>query len=297
MEIKYTFGIATTKNEKKLILKMLSSLQKDLISSKIRNFEIIICLNNYNFQTKEELLNFSKLNIKLNIKIITSKPGLIQAQKQIIKESKSSKDFIIFYDSDIQIKNGTSKRFINFMEKNPSVIVGTGDQEAVKLESFSYNVYNIIGLNPQLMTPRKYIIGKDFAIRKEKYFVPFPMISDDTFLSHTTVFNYGKDSLKVVKGACVRYIGPKSFKDYYNKIRRLKLEREKMYKLHPEYKSLKNYFQKHWINREIKKLTKKEKIQLALQKIITWICFKTSKLSKAETWVNLNTTKDERVFI
>jgi len=167
MEIKYTFGIATTKNEKKLVLKMLSSLQKDLISSKIRNFEIIICLNNHDSQTKKELLNFSKLNIKLNIKIITSKPGLIQAQKQIIKESKSSKDFIIFYDSDIQIKNGTSKRFIDFMENKPSVIVGTGDQEAVKLKSFFYNMYNIIGLNPQLMTPRKYIIGKDFAIRKE----------------------------------------------------------------------------------------------------------------------------------
>jgi len=40
------------------------------------------------------------------------------------------------------------------------------------------------------------------------------MISDDTFISHSTVFNYGKDSLEVVKGACVKYIGPKSFKDY-----------------------------------------------------------------------------------
>jgi len=44
-------------------------------------------------------------------------------------------------------------------------------------------------------------------------------------------------------------------------------------------------------------LTTKEKTQLVLQRIITYLCFKAAKLSKSEIWVKLQTTKDERVFL
>lgn len=296
MDLKYTIGIPTTKNEKGIILKMLSSLKKDLNFSNIKNFETIICLNNYDTETEQELLSLIKSDHSLNIRLIKSKPGLIPAQRKLIKSSKSSSDFIIFYNSDIAIKKGSTKNFIKVMAENPSVIVGTGNQEACKDKGFWYNTYNIVGLIPKLMSKRKYIIGRDFAIRKDKYFVPYPIIIDDTFISSYITYYYGKKSIKVVPRACARYFGPATLRDYYQKIRRLRLQKELIFRMYPEFIQLESYFKKKWVKEEIKNLTILQKVQLFLQKRITWVCQKTAKLSKKSHWVTLNSTKTNNVF-
>ena len=288
---KYTIGIPITANENNTIRQTISSLEKDLLfNHPDGEIETIICLNKYDSETKRIIENIG-CPIS-HCRKVYSKPGLLPAQRKVIKESDSSSNFILFYDSDNLITPGSTKRIIDFMENNPQVHASSGDQIAQKVNSFWYQVYNIIGLNPQLMTPRKYITGKIFAIRKNSYNVPSFLVSDDTFLSHSLVNKYGEKAVQTVLGASVEYRGPGILSDYFQKIRRISIEKRKMFEEFPELEGLKTYFDKHRIPEQVDALHKKERIQLLLHDIIKKLCKETAKFtSDKKVWIPLSSTK------
>jgi hypothetical protein len=294
---KYTIGIAATKNERYTLGNTISTLERDLHYYPLDGeVESIICLNNHDIETTDEAYKLVEKYPKLEIKVIESSPGLLNAQRKIILESKSLEDFVIFYDADIYIEKGSTKRLVSFMKNNSHVHAASGDQKTFDYNHFWYEVYNIIGLNPKLMTPRKYLIGKDFAIRKKSYFIPEFLLSEDTFLSYFLTSRFGKGAIANVPEVMVVYMGPKTFQDYLNKVRRLDLEKEKIFKKFPEFHELDEYFRKKRIPEEINKLSFKEKIQLVLHDIVLKGCKRISKLSKKHVWIPLNSTKDNRIF-
>jgi len=298
MEVDYTLGITTTRNEKGCLEEMVTTLEEDILSFPLDGkIETIICLNNYDQETERIAKHVTSKHTILRLRFTNSNPGLIQAQKKILKESCSKADFVIFFDSDVSIKPGSTFNLIKFMEQNPHVHAASGEQEIYPLDSFWYGVYNIIGLNPQIMSPRKYLTGKIFAVRKRSYFVPDYILTDDAFLSRYLVYKYGKDAIRSgVPGVSVIYIGPKTLKDYFNKIRRLELEMEKIYKMFPEFKEIENYFTKRRLPEKIVELSSIEKLQLFLHDVILKLCKKGSKFSRGPVWTPLKTTKDTIIF-
>lgn len=293
----YSIGIAATANDKRTLRGTISTLERDLRERPFEgSVETIICLNNHDREIEDIAQEIIRDYSSLRVSVTSSKPGLIYAQKRILQEAKRDSDFIVFYDADVSISSGTTRNFIRFMEANPEVKAGSGNQIAMQIDDFWYGAYNIIGLNPQLMTLRKYITGKDFAIRKEHYFVPEFMLTEDTFLSHYLISRFGKEAVQSVPGASVTYVGPMTLKDYFNKIRRLDLEMEKMFSHYPEFRELNHYFKKERIREEITKLSLRERVQLMLHDIILRGCKRSVRFSKAPIWVPLKSTKDENLF-
>ncbi len=290
MKTDYTIGVPVTANENNIVRPMLSSLERDLFTHPVGNIEVLMCLNNYDNETEEIIDNLESPYVKY--RKIYSEPGLVSAQRAMIKEAESEDNFVLFYNSDTLIKEGSTKNMIDFMKNHRSVHAAAGDQHAANVDSFWYQVYNIIGSNPQLMTPRKYLTGRIFAIRKEDYFVPDFLVSDDTFLSGYLVDKFGKDAVQAVLGASVEYVGPNTLTDYYQKIRRLVLETNKIDDNFPNIKKTNSHFRKFRVPEEVEKLSKKEKFQLFLHDNLKKVCKGVaSRSSKENVWVPLKSTK------
>lgn len=291
MKPNYTIGVAVTSNENTCIRAMLSSLEKDLISTSTKNVETILCLNNYDTETERIMdnINFSCLGIRKTY----SEKGLIPAQKKMIKESNSNSDFILFYDSDVLVGKKSTKAMFEFMDKNKKVHAVSGKQKAKSINSFWYGVYNILGLNPQIMTPRKYLTGKIFAVRKEDYFVPDFLVSDDIFLSRYLIDKFGEESIATIDRAVIEYVGPITIKDYYEKRRRLIIETEKIDESFPDLRKYRSLFRKSMIKEEVDKMSPKEKLQLRLHDYIKrGVRFMAEHSSKENVWIPLKSTKN-----
>jgi len=289
---KYTIGIPITANENNTIRQTMSSLEKDLLLDPLAGeVETIICLNKYNSETEKIIDNIDCPTS--HCRKIYSEPGLLPAQRKVIEEAGASSDFVLFYDGDILIAPGSTKKMMDFMEKKPEVHAASGDQIAQKVNSFWYQTYNILGLNPQIKTPRKYLTGRIFAIRKKDYGIPGFLVSDDVFLSHFLMDKYGGDAVQTVPGASVEYRGPGTFRDYFQKRRRIGIEKGKMFEEFPELKELRSYLDKHRVPEQIAALSKKEKLQLLLHDGIKKICSKAMGFtSNKEVWVPLSSTKE-----
>ena len=293
----YTLGIAVTANEKESLKGTVSTLERDLESNPLNKpFETIICLNNSDTEMENITRGIKLYYPSLKIRIISSEPGLINAQKKILESSNEDSDFIIFYDADVRIHTGTTNNIAKFMDSHPLTKAASGNQIALNIDDFLYGVYNIFGINSNLMTPRKYLTGRDFAVRKKSYFVPDFMTTEDTFLSRYLVYTYGREAIKSVPNACVTYIGPRTLRDYFNKIRRLDLERKEMFAHFPEFKSLESYFRKSRLPKEIVKLSNKEKSQLYIHDLLVKACKIAADLPKTPVWVPLYSTKEDALF-
>ncbi|MFT4244602.1 MAG: glycosyltransferase [Candidatus Woesearchaeota archaeon] len=295
MKPKYTIGIGVTNNEIETIPLMLESLSADISSSQIkkRDLETLICLNNFDYGKLLDVERIANIYSNLNIRLTSSENGLIKAQRKIIQDSNGTSDFIIFYDADIQILNGSTYNLIRAMEDNPSIYAASGDQIPFERNSILYKIINIEALKPKLSTPeRKYIIGKDFAIRKNSYYIPEGIITDDTFLSYYLIHNFGKEAVKRIEGVYVKYYGPATIKDYFNKIKRISLESKKIFDKYPEFLELREYFKREIDSYEYDKLTSSEKIQLWLHDRLKDCCkIALPYFENDEVWATLTTTK------
>jgi len=292
-KIRYSIGIAATKNENGTLERTIETLVRDLLESQpAGRFETLLCLNNYDQETERVSEEIVATYAPLNIRTMNSQTGLINAQRMMISQSRSESDFIIFYDSDILIRPCTTRAITEFMDAHPEVKVGSADQVAKQINSFWYQVYNVIGLNPPLMTPRKYINGRAFAIRKSSYAVPNKVHTEDTFLSHKLVFENGPEAVQTIPGAAIEYLGPRTLSDYFQKVRRLDLVRGKIYTDFPEYQKIAHLFRKERVKDEIDRLGIKARAQLVLHDGILKVSKRLANLSKSPVWVTLKSTKE-----
>lgn len=297
MKPSYTIGVPA-KNEENTIRYMMQTLNQDVTYNPIDGtLETLVCVNGCEDDTEKMTKILKTKYPLLNIKIIESDEGLVNAQKQIISESNSSSDFVLFYNADLLIKKGSTANIINHLNNNIEALAVTGEKIALPKRNFWYEVFNMEALNPQLSTPdRKYLMGCCFGIRKESYNVPDCLVSDDMFLSYNLVYNNGQEAVQKAPEVLVFTIGPQTLKDYFNKRRRYKLELNKIFKMHPEFKKLQHYFKREINQNEVRKLSSKQRIQLKLHDLIKILCEKLSKLSNGSIWVPLDTTKDVAIY-
>src|SRR3989344_3856906 len=293
----YTIGIPA-RNESKTIYQMLDSLNADLSIQPVRGtIETVICVNGTSDNTLKKILIAQQDFPNINIQVVESKPGLLLAQRKIIHESNSKANFVLFYNADIRINLGTTRRIIKYLNEHPEAHAVSGDQTPLKIPGVKYAILNIEALHPELFRhPRKYLIGRCFGIRKTSYYVPERFLSDDMFLSNNLVLLHGPSAVQMVPNASVVYIGPQTFKDYFRKIKRYSDELEKLYKSHPKFIALKAYFNRQPDSDLVNHLSIYEKNLLFAHDIIKYVFKKVARISLTPTWVPLMTTKDRKLY-
>jgi len=244
-------GVCARDDEIKTITPCLESIKNAI--SKLPNTEIVVCLNDY----YDDIYKYLK-NKHCDIKIITSFPGVICAQKAIVDSHDA--DFHVFIDADSIIEPDTITKLISNFE-NPAIILAYGNNIPIKSkkQSIIEKIYCLYA-NQTYLTKRKYFHGRFFASKKmifpkkstidlkngEKR-IPFylkqfmkdgVLIADDIYMSYVLIQKYGTESISESENANVYFNPIKTISDFYESYRRTRIEILKCNLLFPEFKTI-----------------------------------------------------------
>jgi len=274
-----------------------------LLNRKIITF---LCLNGCTDNSEKIAIDLKQKYLKLNIQILRSKKGKLNAQEKIIKNIHSKKDYIIFLDSDIEIKRGCIKKLISELDKHRKImIVGAIPiaKEYVnknlwkKLMSKILNIrsshpsweksrYDVKRYHPYALSDPQYkntnsehelqskifFHGRMFALRSKLVWAnpskKSGVVGDDTFLSDNILYRYGKNSIRNRYDAIVYYKPFTSLLYHYCVYKRVYYDLKNLEKSYPKFKKIRR-LSKLKINKEyINKQDKKTKILFYIYEII-----------------------------
>lgn len=292
-------------NEENNLGKCIKSLYRDslLLNQKITTF---LCLNGCTDNSKKIAFDMQKKYPKLNLKILKSKKGKLNAQEKMIKNISSKKDYIIFLDSDIEIKKGCIKKLINELNKHKKImIVGAypiakkyfgwnickklfsgilnirskhPSWERSKYEVSEYHPYAVLdpqykNTNPKHELQSKiFFHGRMFALRsKQIWSKPAKksgVVGDDTFLSDNILYHYGKGSIRNRYDAIVYYKPFISLLYHYRVYKRVYYDLKNLEKSYFKFKKIRR-LSKLEINKDyLNKQNKMTKILFYLYEVI-----------------------------
>ncbi|MEA3329883.1 MAG: glycosyltransferase family 2 protein [Nanoarchaeota archaeon] len=284
-------------NEEKNLRSCIESLSKDT-SSLNYSLKTFICLNGCTDNSERIALSLQKEYPKLNIIVLKSKKGKLNAQERIVKNINSKKDYVIFLDSDIEIKKGCIKKLISELNKYKKImIVGAfpiarsykGKNLWKKLISQILNIrskhpawerskYDVSEYHPYALSDPQYkntnkaheaqskifFHGRMFALRSkniwEKPSNKSGVVGDDTFLSDNTLDKYGKSSIRNRYDAIVYYEPFTSLLFHCRVYKRVYYDLKNLEKYYPKFKKIRQD-SKLEINKDyLDKQSKKTKI-------------------------------------
>lgn len=304
MKTKLFFAIPVY-NEENNLEDCIKSLAKDSFSLNY-SLKTFICLNGCTDNSEKVSFNLQKKYPKLKITILKSKKGKLNAQEKIIKNIDSKKSYIIFLDSDIEIKKGCIKKLISELDKHKQImIVGAfpiakhynGNSLWKKIISKILNIrsqhpfweeskYDVKEYHPYALSDPQhkntnqnheihskiFFHGRMFALRSKliwkKPSKKSGVVGDDTFLSDNILYRYGKDSIRNKYDAIVYYKPFTSLLYHYCVYKRVYYDLKNLEKFYPKFKKIRR-LSKLKINKEyINKQNKKTKILFYIYEII-----------------------------
>jgi len=229
-------------NEENNLMNCIKSLSKDT-SSLNYSLKTFVCLNGCTDNSEKIALGLQRKYPQLNMTILKSKKGKLNAQEKIVKNINSKEDYIIFLDSDIEIKKGCIRKLISELNKHKQImIVGAfpiaksyrGKNLGKKIISQVLNIrskhpawekskYDVSDYHPYASSDPQYkntskthetqskifFHGRMFALKSKMIWEKPPkkseIVGDDTFLSDNTLYKYGKSSIRNRYDAVVYY--------------------------------------------------------------------------------------------
>ncbi len=262
-------------NEENNLKRCINSLYMDTLSLDY-NLKTFICLNGCTDDSKKIALDLQKKYSSLNIKILESKKGKLNAQEKIIKNIYSKKDYIIFLDADIEIKKGCIKKLILELDKHKKImIVGAipiareymGKNLWKKLISQILNIrskhpywekskYSVKEYHPYVLSDAQhkntnpshelqskiFFHGRMFALRSilvwAKPSKKSGVVGDDTFLSDNTLYKYGKGSIRNRYDAMVYYKPFTSLLYHYRVYKRVYYDLKNLGNSYPKFRKI-----------------------------------------------------------
>ena len=292
-------------NEENNLENCIKSLWKDSSSLKY-NLKTFICLNGCTDNSEEIAFNLQERYLKLNIEILKSKRGKLNAQEKIIKNINSKEDYIIFLDSDIEIKKGCIKKLISELNKHKKImIVGAfpiaktyegknlwkkiiseilnirskhPSWEKSKYDVKEYHPYALF--YPQHKNTNKiheiqskiFFHGRMFALRSkliwEKPSKKSGVVGDDTFLSDNTLYKYGNSSIRNRYDAIVYYKPFTSLIYHYRVYKRVYYDLKNLEEYFPKFKKIRKYSKLEINKNYLSKQNKKTKFLFYIYSII-----------------------------
>ncbi len=215
----------------------------------------------------------------LNIKILESAKGKLNAQEAAIKKIKLDVP-ILFVDADIILKKDSIKILINELEKYPRLIaVGSfpiaRDYQGNNIwKSFLDKVLNIRSRHPMseisLLNVEEYhpytiydtqnkntsfshelkskifFHGRTFLLRSKNYWSKpknEKIVGDDSYIPDYIIFNYGKDRIRNRYDSIVYYTPFVSLIEHFNAYKRIYFDLENLRETYPEFRDIRNHSQ------------------------------------------------------
>lgn len=254
------------RNEERGIYNALKSIVGAVAFLRGQKYAIIVCTNGCTDNTEKLVFDFIKKHPKANCYLIKSRPGLVEAQRQIVRQYSS--DIFVFPDADGKIDKNAIKLLLEEFRKNSKLVVCYAKTLSLRENDRSnFSLPRKMGLlyaSQRFLIPRKYFHGRLFATKdwympenKEilkrahnnkssslliKYCRNKIMLSaDDVFMSSYIMNKYGTGAIKQVDKAHCYSWPVASFSDWFYVYRRRNIEMEKMKRWFPEFNYLWSY--------------------------------------------------------
>lgn len=305
--------IVSAHNEEKNIKYILRDIKRE-INNVAEKVELIVslsgCTDNTELFSKEELMNS-----KVNYKILTTRIGKINAQRDSLKVVNRKSKEIIFIDSDIRLKRNAIKNILIEAKKYVKVKFFYSKEIPLKRRGFFYNIINVRTLNPEYVVAKEdvskfhpysknknkkvFATGGMYLLRKGVYNVEELSMGDDSYLTHSVYYRFGFGSIKQVENAVIYYQPAYTFLSWISKWRRIWRDIDRLYKIYPEFIYLKKYM---FLKIDFQNLLKKREYKLMFFFALDRAWNRLGKYillilpdNKSNSWKQLSETKEIRI--
>lgn len=258
----FTVGIAC-KNEENNIFSCLEHIESSLRHlndrsnrSGHRTHKVIICLNNCNDRTEEEIERFKKQST-LQIKVTETGGNLVDAQRKIWELAKARP--VVFIDADTHISKNTFYKLIKpFDDPNTAVSYIASSHSYINSNNLISKIHKLY-VSGKYLTKQHYFHGRIFAISdwsvppKEtivgkaqnspsNYLLKYGggLMTDDIVLSTYILDKYGKSSIRRIPDDAVYSNAVANWGDWFKTYRRISIEVHKINGWFPEWNHLKS---------------------------------------------------------
>jgi len=260
-------------NEEKNLEKCIRSLNEAIedLSYKIKTF---ICINGCTDNTKSVANKCLKKYKKLNMKVLESKKGKINAQEKCIEHCEDN-SILFFVDADVEVDKKAIKILLEEFEKHKELIAVGAYPVAKRYKgknlwkkfldeilnirsrhprseiSFcdvkEYHPYAIsdpqfINTNPYHELKSKiFFHGRLFGLRSKKYWKKPKsdlIVGDDSFIPDYINYKYGKGRIRIRYDALVYYKPFITLKKHFKTYKRIFLDLKNLEKFYPEFKEI-----------------------------------------------------------
>jgi hypothetical protein len=261
-------------NEEKNLEKCLISINRAIkfVNNKIKTF---ICLNDCFDKSKQISLRCKNKYLPLNIKILESKRGKLNAQEEILKHIPSNR-IIFFIDSDTEIAENSIKIILKEFKKHKSLLAIGGFPVAKRylglnpwkkfldltlnirsrhpmseISKQSVSAHHKLAIkDPQLINTNQshelkskiFFHGRLFALRSKKYWNKpadeKQVVGDDSYLPDYLIYNYGKNRIRIRYDAVVYFNPVISIKKHYKAYKRIYFDLKNLRENFPEFKEI-----------------------------------------------------------
>ncbi len=265
-------------NEEKNLKKCIISIENAIKIIPHYHIKTFICLNDCKDKSKEVAFYCKKKYPSLNIKILKSKKGKLNAQEKVLSYIPPNK-ILFFIDSDTEINNKSLNIILKEFEKHKKLLAVGAFPLAKKYSGFNLwkkfldNILNIRSRHPmseisklnvekyhhltkidtqKINTSKKHELkskiffhGRMFALRSKKYWNKpsknKKVVGDDSYLPDYIIYNYGKNRIRIRYDAMVYFNPFVSLKKHYIAYKRIYFDLKNLKENFPEFKDIREH--------------------------------------------------------
>ncbi len=263
-------------NEEKNLGRCIKYLNNSMKNIQKRT-DIYIILNGCTDKTPEIAKKCKEKYKKLNIKILKSKLGKLNAQEKALKKI-DLKDYVFFIDADVEVTKKSIKKIIKELDKHKKLIAVGGFPVAKKYKGYNLwkkfldQILNIRSRHPKseiskfdvkdyhpyaFTDPKKtntspkhesqskiFFHGRIFALRSKRYWVKpkyREIAGDDSFIPDYITYNYGKGRIRIRYDALCYYNPFTSLINHYKAYKRIYYDLKNLKELYPKFKDIRKH--------------------------------------------------------
>lgn len=265
-------------NEEKNLERCIISIKNAIKLNFNYYVKTFICLNGCDDNSEEISFYCKQKYPTLNIKILKSKKGKLNAQEKVLSYIPLNK-IVFFIDADTEIEKNSIKILLKEFEKHRKLLAVGAFPIAKKYPGFNLwkrlldNILNVRSRNPmseisKLNVEEYHILakietqkvnsskehelkskiffhGRMFALRSKKYWnKPSKnkrVVGDDSYLPDYIIYNYGKNRIRIRYDAIVYFNPFVSLKKHYKAYKRIYFDLKNIKENFPKFKDIREH--------------------------------------------------------
>ncbi len=261
-------------NEENNFKKCLYSLNREIIELNL-SVQTYLCLNGC-VDNSPTVANFCKQKFpKLNITILSSVKGKLKAQEKIVHNIPTSKVYVAFMDSDVELEKDSLKKILLELKRNKELLcvgafpiakkyVGVNPWKKImdeilnirsrhpmaEISKFDVQEYHRLALvDPQFkntlpeheLKSKIFFHGRLFVLRSKDYWKKpdkEDVVGDDSYLPDHIIFNFGKNRIRIRYDSIVYFLPFVSIFNHYEAYKRIYYDLKALKDNYPGFKDI-----------------------------------------------------------